>query len=96
MQRNNFSLLKVFIARWQKVPAPLEAVAIHMTAGGPTAAKGAKGRLAKPIADQRTLGLRIFAAGELLRCKITPGAGFQRTDGMQSTARLLLALFSCS
>ena len=64
MQRNNFSLLKVFIARWQTIPPPLEAVALHISAGGPQASKGPKGRLPKPIADQRTFGLRILAAGE--------------------------------
>jgi hypothetical protein len=62
VQRNNFSLLKVFIARWQTVPPPVEAVALHVTAGGPQASKGPKGRLPKPIADQRTFGLRILAA----------------------------------
>ena len=66
VQRNNFSLLKVFIAKWQTVPPPLEAIALHITAGGPQASKGTKGRLPKPIADQRTFGLRIFAAGTLL------------------------------
>ncbi len=66
VQRNNFSLLKVFIAKWQTVPPPLEAIALHITAGGPQASKGPKGRLPKPIADQRTFGLRIFAAGMLL------------------------------
>ena len=64
VQRNNFSLLKVFIARWQTVPPPVEALALHVTAGGPQASKGPKGRLPKPIADQRTFGLRILAAGK--------------------------------
>lgn len=60
VQRNNFNLLKVFLSKWQTVPPPLEAFLVHITAGGPNAAKG---KMPRQLVDQCAFGLRLFAAG---------------------------------
>jgi hypothetical protein len=63
VQRNNFNLIKVFISKWQVVPPPLEAMLVHVSAGGPHPAQGSRGRVPKQVAEQRAYGLRLFAAG---------------------------------
>ena len=63
MQRNNFSLIKAFASKWPTLPPPPDALLPHITAGGPQAVSGAKGRLSRPFADRRMFGLRLASAG---------------------------------
>ena len=75
MQRNNFSLFKALASKWPTLAPPPEALLGHISAGGPQAASGARGRLSRQFADRRMLGLRLASVGGCCSLKHLEHAG---------------------
>ncbi len=63
MQRNNLGLLKAFFAKWPTLAPPADALLGHICFSPPDAKSGASGRLPRRVAERRTFGLRLLAAG---------------------------------
>ena len=63
VQRNNFSLFKALASKWPTLAPPPEALLGHISAGGPQAASGAKGRMSRQFADRCMFGLRLASVG---------------------------------